>query len=175
MPFTKPTPVSVRASLAHDLKPVADDLRDLYTQFGLRPYVVRLIRTRWTGGKRGIGQEEVVDEHTLLPTPRVRDLSGLREVLQPVGLDELGDVQVDQISPKMTEDELRFLDKHTAEPARDDEAVWWDIEFVRPDGLPGLRRRFVLVGAPDYRADRFGWSVRLAKAHEDRGRDGIPR
>ena len=174
MEFTRVTAQVMRESLGQELIEVVDCARDIPSELGLRPYTVRLVRTRWSGGARGLGTEEVLSVLDLLPTPKLVDLSGLQEVLQPVGLDEIGTVQVEQISGRFTEEQLRFLDSDGRDPPAQ-ESVWWEVEFVRPDGKPGERRRFVLVGAPEYLPGNVEWRVRLSKAHEDRGRDGVPR
>ena len=172
--FTHVTPALLRESLGRDLIDVVDCARDIASELGVRPYVVRIVRTRWSGGARGAGVEEVMSALDLLPTPKVSDLSGLAEVLQPVGLDEVGGVQVEEISGRFSEEELRFLSADGAAP-EPQESVWWEIEFIRHDGKPGQRRRFALSGAPEYLPTRVQWRVRLTKAHEDRGRDGVPR
>jgi hypothetical protein len=153
---------------------VADSLRDLRVQFGLRPYLVRIIRTKWTDDERGDGGEFVLNEFPILPTPRVSDLTALTEVVNPVGLDEIGSILLTEVSGRYTEDQLRGLDIDGS-PVPDDEQVYFEIEFPRPDSRPGERRRFFLRSAPNYLPDQFQWQIRLEQAHEGRSRTGEPR
>lgn len=169
--FTRPDALSARDSLARRLVCVADELRDLYTSFGLRPYVVRIIRTRWTGGARGLGEEYVTHQREILPTPRISDLSSLTQVLHPIGLDEHGSIQLSEVSGRYTEDELRGLDSDGTPPA-EDEQTYYEVEFPRVDSQPGERRRFFLRSAPMYQSDRFQWTLTLERAHEGRDRAG---
>jgi len=175
--FTDLEHLDVRKTLTADLMPVADELRDLYTEFGLRLYIVRIVRTRWSEGRRGVGTELLLDERALLPTPRIRDLS-LREVTTEAGLEEIGaDLVVDQISPdRYTEDMLlgRDADDKVGQGPPPDVSFFYEIEFRRQDGRPARLRRFNISGAPFLAADRFMWSVRLTKALGERTRDGAP-
>lgn len=161
-------------ALARCLIPVADSIRDLRTQFGLRPYVVRIVRTKWTFDERGGGVEFVLNEFVLLPTPKVSDLSGLMEIASSVGLDETGGVFLSEVSGRITEDQLRGLDTDGS-PVPEDEQVYYEIEFQSPSNRPNARRRFALRSAPTYLAGKFQWQFRLEKANEDRSRSGEPR
>lgn len=169
--FTTLSPAQFAQSLARRLIPVADSLRDLRVRFGLRPYRVRVMRTRWTGGQRGIGEEVVSAEMEILPTPLVQDLSALAEVVEPVGLLEVGSVSISEVSGRYTEEQLRGLDIDGTPPAAD-EQVWYEIEFPRSDGQKGERRRFFLGSTPNYAAARFEWTFRLDRSHEGRSRAG---
>jgi hypothetical protein len=185
-PGPQPTPPAVVSdtakllplcgTLARTLVPVADSLRDLFTTFGLRPYVVNIVRTRWSSGKRGVGVEVVQPNPiALLPTPLLTDMSAVTEVNTPIGLDEFGEVLVQQISGRYTDDFLRGLDRD-GRPPEPDEQVYYEVEFPPPcEGREGQRRRFVIKGAPMYFAGRFQWHVRLERARQDRARSGDPR
>src|SRR6266704_2908723 len=96
--FTDLTGDGISRTLVRKLVPTVDKLRDLNTKFGVRPYVVHVIRTRWTGGERGIGQEVVVQDVALLPTPKVTDLTGLTLQIQQIGAIEAGSVRVSEMS-----------------------------------------------------------------------------
>lgn len=172
--FTDPTTLDLKKTLAQQLIPVADSIRDLYTSFGLRPYKVRIVRTQWSGGVRGRGTPHVASTLDLLPTPLVQDLTTLTEILQPIGLDEVGTIAVSEISGRFTDDQLRLLARD-GEQSGPDEEVFYEIEFPQPNGGPSVKRRFFLRGAPYYSAGRFQWSIRLEKTNEDRTRIGDPR
>ncbi len=78
----------VRGTLATELIEVADDVRQFYTDFGLRPYTVRLVWIAWTADEDADGmlQEEELDLESLEPDPLIFDPS----TLQPVLLAEVG-------------------------------------------------------------------------------------
>ena len=167
--------VPLCGTLARSLISVADGIRNLYASFGLRPYVVRIIKTRWSGGRRGVGAETVISETPILPVPLASDISSLAEVNTAVGVDEFGEIVVSQISGAYTEDFLRGQDSQ-GRPVAVDEQFYWEIEFPPScAGGDGDRRRFVVKGAPYYKADAFHWSVRLEKARMDRARNGETR
>lgn len=171
--YTDPSFVQFERSLGQRLVPVADQIRDLATKFGLRPYKVRLVRVRWSGGERGVGTPVAEHEEQILPTPLILDLTTMTAVVQPVGLDEVGLVGLAEVSGRYTEDQLRFLNPDGGPPGRDEE-VFYEVEFLRPDGLEGERRRFYLRTAPYYNPGRLQWMLRLERAHDDRQRNGDP-
>lgn len=158
-------------TLAGRLVKVADRVRDLATRFGLRPYRVYIVRTRWTAGERGAGAEYVTQELELQPTPRVASLDSLAEVIQPVGIVEEGTLRVDEISGRYQEEHLRGYGSDGA-PPEPDEQVFWEVEWVRQDGQPGERLRFTVRGKPAYEPGRLAWSVTLTRAQQARGRQG---
>lgn len=169
--FTVLSGEKLAKSFASSLISAADSIRDLYVQFGLRTYLVSIIRTGWTGGKRGMGVEYVKEEIEVLPTPRLSTLDSVTEILQPVGLDEIGYVMLSEISGRYTEDELLGRIKDGI-PLGKDEQVFYEIHFPQKDGNPGIRRRFLIRAAPFYSAERLQWSIQLQRAHEDRTRAG---
>lgn len=173
-PFDDPTKMGLENTLAQKLIPVADSVRNLFTRFGLRTYKLRVVRVRWSGGERGRGTPHVRDTLDILPTPLVQDLTTLTEILNPIGLDEVGVVSVSEISGRFTDDQLRFLDDDGEQPGPDEE-VFYEIEYPQPERGDSVKRRFSLRGAPHYSAGRFQWSLRLEKANEDRSRRGDPR
>lgn len=156
-------------SLTESLGGVVDDLRQIYTDLGQRPYTVHSVVVAWTGGSPGHGDAVVAQEVQLLPTPKLVDMKPVRGVAKPAGFDEEGAITLRQISPRYTEDDIRAL-FHTQPLSRDREAF---LE-VRVDGRDGstIRRRFTVKGAPFRDAPKFGWSVRLITQSHDRARDG---
>lgn len=161
-------------TLAHKLVGPANSLRNLLTVFGLRPYVVRLVRTRWSQGERGWGTEEVVEAIDLLPTPKVESLDTLDNVTQVVGSDEYGSLRVSQINGELTEDQICGRGPQ-GEPIPESDNFYWEIEFPNPSGMfPGERRRFELSGTPTFEAGKLQWVVQLVRAGENRTREGTP-
>ena len=161
----------IEHTLIASLTPCVDQIRDIATCLGARPYRVSLVWTRWTGGERGAGQEEIVREEMILPTPVVKDLSGLRNRLTPIGLDEVGDLQVSQISPRYTEDLLMGRVSDDGHPISEDESFFYEV-FAPGHDHTGIRRRFFPVSAPTYEPTKFEWKVNLRRASEDRSRCG---
>lgn len=172
--FFKVTSQSLQGTLARKLIPVADQLRNLYSVFGLRPYVVRIVQTQWSAGIRNQGTEQVISSMDLLPTPLLSDLTGVAEINTAIGLDEIGEVMVSQISGRYTEDQLRGFDA-SGHPIEKDESFYWECEFPTPGDGQGERRRFTIKAVPMFWSDKFQWTVRLEKARMDRSRDGTPR
>jgi hypothetical protein len=170
--FHLPTRESLLHSLGQDLVCLVDQARDVRVELGLRPYVVRMVRTRWTGGARGRGQEVVTSVQPILPVPKVSDLTALTEVLTSVGVSEQGGVMVTEISGAYTEDQLLGKQPGGVLPERD-EKFYWEVEYVGPGG--GELRRFTVRGAPTYLAEKFQWTVQLERADQGRSRAGEPR
>jgi hypothetical protein len=161
-------------TLAGSFIGLADDLRQISVEFGMKPYTVRRIRIQWSGGARGRGLPTVIFSEPILPTPKVTDISGLSELLHSVGLDEHGSLRLSEISGTYTEDDLRGLDAQGKGPAVDVE-FFYEIEYARPDGLAGEKRRFYPSGAAAYNAGKLQWTLTLEKSNEDRTRDGSIR
>ena len=172
--FCVETAQTLGRSLGRKLIGVVDKIRDIDTRLGFRPYVVRLVYTRWSGGVRDVGEESVISEERLLPTPLMLDLQGVASVVTVSGSDEQGGVMLTEVSGCYTEEQLRGLgDQGQALPA--DQSFYYEIEFLRVDGVDGERRRFTIGGAPEYDADNYLWRFRLVRQRPDRSRHGMPR
>lgn len=169
--FTRVGPGGLKRTLAQKLIRPVDKIRDLHTKLGGRIYMVTIFRTRWSGGRRGVGEETVVFELEILPTPKLVDMSTLTEVINPTGLDETGQVLVTQISGRFTEDLLLGFDPEGNEPL-DSDNVFYEIEFPRLDGRSSVRRRFKIRQAPSYKPYGMEWQVTLKKVDQDRSRRG---
>ena len=156
-------------SLVEGLGDVADDLRQIYTDLGLRPYRVFSVIVRWTGGESGRGDAVLAGETELLPTPLVVDMKPLRGESTPAGFNERGAIELRQISPRYTEDDIRAL--FHIQPLPIDYDGYLEVRVDSRDGSTE-RRRFTVKGTPYRNAGRFEWSVRLTKQDENRGRSG---
>lgn len=157
------------ASLVEDLGEVADDLRQLNTDFGLRPYRLFSVVSRWTGGSKGRGTQVLVQETEFLPTPEVANVDRLAGQLGSAGLNEVGTIRVTELSPRLTEDDIRDL--FHIQPLPQDQEGWLELRIDRRDGST-TRRRFVVKGAPMRRADEFDWHVKLFEQDVRRSRAG---
>lgn len=168
-PFTQLDPDSYSRTLAQKLagRHVVDPLRDLATRFGVRHYEVRIIRVRWSGGKRGQGEPyydpDFSGQRGMLvePTPRVTKggVGNLDESVEGVGLQELGSLRVDRISTAYDENYLKgMLPTETRFPQ--DVEAWWSITFFGQN--QPVRRRFNLSKVPGRHT--LGWEVFLERA-----------
>lgn len=164
---------ALERTLIASLGPCVDSIRDLYTCLGARPYQVNLVWTRWSGGERGCGVEDLIALQRLLPTPKVGDLKQMRKELSPIGLDEVGELFVSELSPRFNEDLLMGMDLviSTGCPIPKDVNFYWEVFFPTATGS-GPRRRYVPKSAPSLNATRFQWTISLLKASEDRTRMG---
>jgi len=169
--FTIPTAELIKSSLGQRLVPVVDKARDKLTKFGFRPYRVQIVRTRYAGQRRGMGPEQVLGQLEILPTPLVVDVSSLKEVVTPIGLNEQGLIQLQKISGRYTEEHLLGSGSDGSDPPPN-ETLYYEIEFFRRDGLPSEKRRFVRDSLPSWNATSFEWTVVLVSALENRSRDG---
>jgi hypothetical protein len=173
--FTSLRGVSLGSTLIRKLVPTVDKLRDLATKFGIRPYEVHVIRTRWSGGERGVGEEYIVQDVMILPTPKVSDLTGLNIQIESIGSIEAGSLRITQISMAYTEDQLSGKDSN-GNPPGDEEQVYYEIYIPGSDGTlaNGVRRRFTIISAPTLKAGSVQWQVMLGRTAGDRDRAGGP-
>ena len=173
--FTRLNGLGLSNTLGRKLISTVDSVRDLATRFGLRPYEVLMVRTKWSGGYRGEGQEFVISEEPILPTPLILGLDGVTRIVQPVGLDEVGTCQLTEISGRYAEGFLTGNDSD-GNPLDPDVQYYFEVVFPTPgtvdDGAP--RRRFYAMNAPSYNASKFQWTVTLQRSHSDRRNDGSP-
>lgn len=168
--FTLASSIDPMRTLVGSMAPCVDHLRDIYTCLGARMYVVVLVKTRWSGGRRGVGQEQVISEEPILPTPLVLDEGALRKTQFGVGSVEQGSIKVTEISMRYTEDQLcgRGLN---GEPTPKDEQFYWEVR----DSAPGADvRRYTVDVVPVLDPLNFGWSIGLRRQQGDRTRAGDP-
>jgi hypothetical protein len=169
--FTLPTAQLAASNPLRKLVNVVDKARDLAVRIGTRPYAVRIVRTRWSGGYRGGGVEVLESAVDILPVPRVASIDALTRKPDRIGIMDAGTIQISGISGAYTEDDLALT---TAGGGSEDDAVstWWEVEFIRPDGGASKRRRFSVAAAPSYDASALGWTVQLTLAYEAIAPDG---
>jgi len=158
--------------------PVVDRIRSMYGTFGVHVYRVFMVHCRWTGGRRGVGDPVIVSRREITPVPRVRDLGSVRRNLITSGVAEEGDVVVDRISARYTEDDLLG---HTPDmvdpeaPRTSDRAMefWYEVVENRPSNpTPKVRRFSKPVTVPYLKRDGLQWVMTLTKQDGDPGRRG---
>lgn len=173
-----PLPVFEPMTLAGRLVPVADRLRNLLAKTGVRVYRVYIVHAYWTGPKRGVGDQIIASRSEIVPVPRVRDLNAVRRNVLASGLTEEGDIIVDQISAKYTEDDLSCRTPDNIDPQIPRTSLktvefWYEIQENRPSNPPPPIRRFSPpVATPMLSRGGLAWTVILTKQGEDRGRRG---
>lgn len=171
-------PQDVSTTLAQDLVPVVDSIRQIASDMGLRPYRVFLVHIAWAGPTRGIGQAQEVSRREILPAPEVSDMSSTSRVLESVGMVEEGGLRLRKISAALTEDDLlgRTPDLLMPDGTRRDRRnveFFYEVVQQRPGAAtPAARRRYVPDSAADLKPGQAGWSISLKKQQADRARDG---
>jgi len=150
-----------------------DDLRQLFTDLGARPYRAFMVRTRWSGESRGEGVETVIQDTEIVPTPKVDPISSVNRVLLDIGMDEAGSLRVSEISPKYTEHQLMGFDPMGGQ-IPGNETFSWEIILMRGDRENPHRRRFMVSGIPAYDPEALQWTVQLVRAGKDREQGGVP-
>lgn len=147
----------IKTTLASCLVDVADCTRQLYTDFGLRPYRVFLVWIGWTADENddgmlqdeelclednmvGVGRPVVLADVELVPTPLVGDLTAVAKTQDVTGLTERGGVGVSQISASMSEDVLMGLITPFRDPDNPDTLLpgiefFWEVQQDRPAGF----------------------------------------
>ena len=168
-------------TLTEELGAVADDMRQLNTDFGIRPYRMFSVVYQWTGGEVGRGEPQLIFEEEFLPTPKLT-LVGLvdrgyirasvEEVAEAGGSVERGTISVIEISPRYTEDQINWLFRQGGD-LDPGQIAFIEIAMDQRDGL-APRRRFTVSSVPQRNADKFYWSVELIRQELDRDRFGNP-
>lgn len=172
-PFTQVSTLNLGATVVSKLNPIANCLRDLKTKLGARNYEVRLVHTQWVGEDNGQGEEVVISDVPLLPTPKVTDLNALDIQVLVAGAHELGVLQVTEINPMLGEDFLRGW--QNGQPPPPGVNFYWEVQFFRGLGQGSDRRRFVLSAVPTQDTTAFQWRATITRAQGDRTRAGFPR
>lgn len=194
MPRPRPLPsgFDARRTLAHRLTGRADRLRQLATRFGVRPYRVFLVHTRWSGDKPGDGEESVVRRVEIVPTPRVSDVTAESHRPWSGGFLPEGSLRVDRISAGAYTLDALLGRRYAEEPqasggpsraapvngdgldprkSRDVDFFWEVVEDGRGDE-PAERQRFRVVGRPWRHAGGLEFVVLLEPQSGGLDRDG---
>lgn len=155
-------------SLVEELGEVADDIRQIHTDIGTRPYRVFSVVYDWTGGEVGRGEARILSEKEILPTPKV-DLSGSGTQATAAGRKSDGTAKLTEVSPRYTEDQI-----HALFPTRltGSQRSFIEVRMDARDGDQPIRRRYTVRMAPYRNPTKFEWVVRLRSQEQDRNRQG---
>jgi hypothetical protein len=162
-------PYNPQTSLVESLGGVVDSVRQISVDLGLHPYKVHAVRIKWTGGEIGRGEPKVQFDEPILPTPRVSNISNLDRESTAAGVCEKGTVRLDRISPRYTEDQIKYYFSTESDLGNDEEG-FIEISIDERDGKTE-RKRYVVSGVPERRPQRFDWTVVLTKQEDDRLRN----
>jgi hypothetical protein len=167
----------VPQTLAAELIPIVDEIRQLAVDLGANPYRVFLIHEQWPGPRRGQGDPVVISCREIVPPPKVSDMTATRMMLRSVGLTEEGSLLVSQISGHYTEDDLLGKTLDLQDPVKSrtgagDVDFFWEVVENRPSNPAPVRRRYRPDGVPMLSRDGFQWKVPLVKAEPNRSRQG---
>ena len=180
--YRPPFPQQEPGTLAGRLVNVVDTCRNIKAMLGVSIYRVFLVHGYWTGagGRRGRGAGKLVitSRVEIVPIPRVRDLNAVRRVANPMGTTEEGDIIVDQISARYTEDDLTgktpdLIDPGTPRTDRRSMVFWYEVQENRPSSpVPPPRRFSPPTATPMLTRGGLQWTVVLTKQGYDAGRTG---
>jgi len=162
-------------TLAASFIGVADEIRNLATTMGMRPYVVRVVTIVWTGRRPGVGSPIVKSAVALEPTPEVLGLDTLtEESVEGAGYSEVGNIELRGVSGRYSEDFLRGVTPDELLGSDPSVETFYEVETLRLDGVPGDLRRFSPVGMPVFVPGQVGYTVKLERTQGDRMRNRMP-
>jgi len=158
-----------QTSLVESLGNTVDSIRQIAVDLGVRPYKVHAVRVKWSGGEIGRGTPETVLDQAIVPTPRIRNVTSVNRESTTAGTSEKGNIRLDRISPRYTEDEIKYYFSTQSDLGVDEEG-FVEIYVDERDGQT-QRKRYVVSRVPERRPDKFDWVVTLRKQEDNRQRD----
>lgn len=167
----------INQDLARQLIPVVDQIRQLASDFGARPYRVFLVHAQWTGQVRGIGQPREVSRTELIPTPKITSMDSTTQQVSEFGRTEEGSIRLTEISARYSEDDLLGKTPDMVKPdlpktnLRNFEFFYEVVQQHAGVDRPA-RRRYIPEATPDLKATSCQWTINLTKQEQDRTRDG---
>lgn len=165
--FRQLTPAQASRSVAQRVMRSQDKARQKVANLGFRPYNVDLVWVKWTGIERGQGFEQVHKRISLVPNPKLVDLSTINMSAVATGVLPMGSIRLDKISGCYTSDQLlgRLLPDGTPEPYDFYYEVW-------EDGRSGTAERMKFRSAATPTRRPYGWQVTLERISKDGPRAG---
>ena len=174
------TPAQAKNSLAARLAKTVDKARQIEVRLGMRPYQVFMVWTTWEGDERGDGNQRIVARIPMTPTPKVSDLTALRQNAFSAGRALVGDLRLTEVSANYPLEVLMgniIPDRGEDEMPHPYHFFYEVVEDGRhcPPGEGDERKRFSLEAAPFLDAENQQWILTLGKMSGDMQRDGTPR
>ena len=155
--------------LTDTLGEVADMMRTLQANLGMRKYRVFSILSQWSGGELYVGKESIAEEIEFTPTPFI-DLRTLYTAMTEAGQQEEGEIVLKEISYGFTEEQVRALCLMDRE-LQPGQQTYIEVRHTDPEAR---RRRFTVRGVPWQDADTLEWIVSLSVEEEPRELSGAP-
>ena len=152
-----------------ELGDVADEMRQLQTDLGARPYRVFAVVVEHSGGEEGRGNPRVVSEVELLPTPLVSQ-RGVRTALGPGGKSERGYATISEVSTRYTEEQIQR--SFHVKPLTEKHEAFYEVRLDGRDGKEATRRRYTLRDVPELDAENYQWVLRMSSQDERRTPSG---
>lgn len=163
-PRLGPNPNPARSTV-EQLNQTVDELRQLYTDIGARPYRVFSIVYQWTGGATGKGEPEVLSQLEFLPTPMVT--INTRNEAKAGGIMTEGSARLTEVSARYSEADIKALFPLELAPGQQS---FIEVRLDARDGERPYLRRFTVVDSPELRPLSFDWRIRLQSQDSERDR-----
>lgn len=156
------------SSLVESLGAVADDLRQIASDLGARPYRLFSVIQRWSGGAVGRGYASIVSRREILPRPKV-NVNPAQTEYTAGGRQTRGHVRVTELSPRLTADDIFGI--FGTQPLAGGRESYLELTIDSRDGR-SQRWRLTPADVPQRDAENFQWTVDLYYASNSPTRDG---
>jgi hypothetical protein len=170
------TPSEAQRTFAQRFAKSADRLRQLNTNFGMRPYRVFLVWQVWSGSEVGEGDVTTVAECELLPTPLLSTMDAVALDPRSAGILPIGMLRITEVSiDRYTRDRLWGLDIPGVGRFDHIPPLYSFFYEVREDGrgdCPPWRMKYRLANEPHRMTEQLMWQFAIERISEDRYRDG---
>lgn len=163
-----PLPDFSAGGLVEDLGAVADDIRQIASDLGARPYRLFSVIQQWSGGQVGRGEASIVQRRELIPRPRV-NVNPARTEFTEGGRQTRGYVRVSELSPRLTQDDIFGI--FAVQPLTEGLEAYVEMAMDSRDGR-SERYRLTAADVPYRDAENFQWTVDLYFASNSPTRDG---
>lgn len=156
-------------NLTEEFAALADDMRELYTDFGQRPERVFSVVYSWSGGEEGKGDLAIVSEREFLPRPLV-DTKNSRFENTEAGQRMQGSAKLTEVSWRMTEDEIFAY--FPVAPLPRGHFAFIEVRTDARDGVFVVRKRYTVKDPPYRNIKHLCWEVPLIAQQHPRTREG---
>lgn len=158
-------------TLVASMIPVADNLRELAANMGLRPYILRMVWVRWTGPLVGRGNAIVERVEDVRPTPNIPKHGTDLEYMD-AGAVNRGPIEVLEVSGTYTMEQLMGIGAG-GEALDPNLEFFYETEKLRPDGSASNKLRWSLSGEPTWYPGALSWRFTLVPSQAARDRSGF--